>query len=74
MRAPTLGQEDPLEEGMATHCSTRAWKTPRADEPGKLQSMGPQIIGLLRCPYCIVLRGQYSGSHRASIKGTPLLK
>ena len=26
MRAPTLGQEDPLEEGMATHCSIRAWR------------------------------------------------
>ena len=29
-----LGQEDPLEEGMATHFSIIAWKTPRTEEPG----------------------------------------
>ena len=35
-----LGQEDPLEEGMATHSSILAWKIPRTEEPGKLQSIG----------------------------------
>ena len=33
-----LGQEDPLEEEMATYSSTLAWKSPRTEEPGKLQS------------------------------------
>ena len=30
----SLGQEDPLEEGMATHSRTLAWEIPRAEEPG----------------------------------------
>ena len=35
-----LGQEDPLEEGMATHSSVLACRIPGAEEPGGLQSMG----------------------------------
>ena len=35
-----LGPEDPLEEGMATHSGTLAWKIPWAEEPGGLQSIG----------------------------------
>ena len=35
-----MGQEDPLEEGMATHSSMLAWKIPWTEEPGGLQSMG----------------------------------
>ena len=34
-----LGQEDPLEKDMATHCSILAWKIPWTKEPGGLQSM-----------------------------------
>ena len=34
---PSLGQEDPLEEGMATHSSILAWRMPRTEEPGGLQ-------------------------------------
>ena len=37
-----LGQEEPLEEEMATHSSIRAWEIPWAEEPGGLQSMGSQ--------------------------------
>ena len=37
-----LGQEDPLEEGMATHSSILAWEIPWTEEPGALQSMGSQ--------------------------------
>ena len=40
----SLGQEDPLEEGMATHSSILAWRIPCTEEPGELQSMGlPRI-------------------------------
>ena len=39
---PHLGQEDPLEEERATHSSILAWKIPRTEEPGRLQSMGSQ--------------------------------
>ena len=41
-RVPSLGREDPLEEGMATHSSILAWEIPRTEEPGGLQSMGSQ--------------------------------
>ena len=40
----SLGQEDPLEEGMATHSSILAWRIPCAEEPGGLQSMGLQRV------------------------------
>ena len=36
----SLGWEDPLEEGMATHSSILAWRIPWAEEPGGLRSMG----------------------------------
>ena len=39
------GQKDPLEKEMATHSSTLAWKIPRTEEPGRLQSIGSQRIG-----------------------------
>ena len=40
----SLGCEDPLEEEMVTHSSTLAWKIPRAEEPGGLQSVESQRI------------------------------
>ena len=40
MQVQSLGQEDLLEEGMATHSSILAWKIPWAEEPGRLQSIG----------------------------------
>ena len=36
---PSLGGKDPLEEGMATHSSVLAWRTPWTEEFGRLQSM-----------------------------------
>ena len=41
----SLGQEDPLEEEMATHSSVLAWRIPWTQEPGGLQSMGSQRVG-----------------------------
>ena len=38
----SLVQEDLLEKEMATHSSILAWKIPLMEEPGRLQSMGPQ--------------------------------
>ena len=40
----SLGQEDPLEKGMATHSSVLAWRIPWTEEPGRLQSMGLQSV------------------------------
>ena len=42
----SLGWEDPLEKEIATHSSILAWKIPWMEEPGRLQSMGSQSIGL----------------------------
>ena len=41
----SLGREDPLEKEMAIHSSTIAWKIPRTEEPGRLQSMRSQRVG-----------------------------
>ena len=41
-RVQSLGWDDPLEEGMVTHCSVLAWRIPRTEEPGGLQSTGLQ--------------------------------
>ena len=41
---PSLGQEDPLEKGMATHSSTLAWRILWTEEPGGLQSTGSQRV------------------------------
>ena len=40
----TLGGEDPLEEGMATHSSILAWRTQWTEEPGRLQFIGSQRV------------------------------
>ena len=45
IRAQSLGQEDPLQNGMATHSSILAWRMPWTEEPGRLQSMGSQRVG-----------------------------
>ena len=42
---PSLGQEDTLEEGMATHSTILPWRIQRTEEPGGLQSMGSQRVG-----------------------------
>ena len=40
----SLGQENPLEEGMATHSSVLAWRIPWTEEPGGLQSLRSQRV------------------------------
>ena len=40
--ARSLGQEDPLEKGMATHSSILAWRISWTEEPGRLEFMGSQ--------------------------------
>ena len=43
-RVQSLGREDLLEKEMATHSSILAWKIPRTEKPGRLQSMGSQRV------------------------------
>ena len=40
----SLGQEDPLEKGVATHCSILAWRIPWTKDPCRLQSLGSQRV------------------------------
>ena len=58
--AQFLGQEYPLEEGMATHSSILAWRIPLTEEPGGLQSMGSQMTDQLST--CTYLLFQFSRS------------
>ena len=44
MWVQSLGREGPLVKEMATHSSTLAWRAPRTEGPGGLQSMGSQIV------------------------------
>ena len=46
IRVQSLGREDPLEKGMATHSSILAWRTPWTEEPGGLLFVGSPRVGL----------------------------
>ena len=50
----SLGQEDPLEKGMASHSSILAWRTPWTEEPGGLQSTGLQRVGHDRVTFTFI--------------------
>ena len=45
IRVGSLGQEDPLEKGMATHSGILAWRIAWTEEAGRLQSIGSQRVG-----------------------------
>ena len=45
MQVLSVGQEDPLEQGMVTHSSILAWEIPWTEEPGGLQFMVLQRVG-----------------------------
>ena len=52
----SLGQEDSLEEEMATHSNILAWRIPRTEEPGALQSTGSRRVGRdpeTKPPHCV---------------------
>ena len=44
-RVQSLGEEDPLEKGMATYSSILAWRIPGTEQPSRPQSMGLQRVG-----------------------------
>ena len=45
---PSLGQEDSLEKGIATHSSILGWRIPRTEEPSWLQSIGSQELDMTK--------------------------
>ena len=64
---PSLGQEDPLEEGMATHSSILAWIIPWTEEPGGLQSMESQSDTTEQLYNKTKLKKPLAGSHFISV-------
>ena len=54
----SLGQEDPLEEEMATHSRILAWKIPWTEEPGGLQSMGGKELDKTMHTHTSCFRGR----------------
>ena len=59
----SLGREDPLEKGMATHSSILAWEIPWTEEPGGLQSMGSQRVRHDWVTNTLWLAGEYATGH-----------
>ena len=53
-RAPSLGQEDPLEKGLEAHYSILAWRIPLTEKPGGLQSTGLQWVGHDWCDWACI--------------------
>ena len=45
MQVPSLGWENPLEEGMATHSGILVWEMPQTEQPGGLQSIRSHRVG-----------------------------
>ena len=67
-----LGEEDPLEKGMATHSSILAWRIPWTEEPGWLQSVGSKRVGHDRATNaCLLLRGAHGVSHLWTLTPSP---
>ena len=55
-----LGQEDPLEKGMAPHTTVLGWRIPWAEEPGRLQSTGSQSCTRLSSTRTKGKRGRFN--------------
>ena len=62
MRAGSLGQEDTLEEEMASHSSILAWEIPGTGKPSGLQSMGSQRVRLIDFHFDTSHQGSWSTS------------
>ena len=68
----SLGREDPLEKGMATHTSILAWRTPWTEEPGGLQSTGSHrvrhkqpTLTFFTTPYSVMGTSLNAGSYKS---------
>ena len=58
-RVRFLGQEDPMEKGMATHSSILSWRIPGIEEPDRLQSMRSHRVGQDLCLFSLFLHFFY---------------
>ena len=71
MQVPSLGGEGPLEEGIAIHSSTLAWRIPWTEEPGGLRSIGSQRVGQDRSDVAHTHAG-FKGIHNVSSSYLPV--
>ena len=70
-RVWSLGQEDPLEKGMAAHSSILAWRIPWTEEPGGLKSMRSQRLRQDWTTNILLSRGQDRTDRKDTIKSWP---
>ena len=66
-QVPSLGRKDPQEEEMAAQSSILAWRIPRTEEPGRLQSKGSQTKNWTQVTMCRHTH-TYTHKHRAELK------
>ena len=59
-KVQSLGWEDPLEKGMATHSCILAWRIPWTEKPGGLQPMGLQRVGYNRVTNTFTFKLNYN--------------
>ena len=64
----SLGGQDPLEEGMATHSSILAWRIPQTGKPGGLQSTGSQRVGHDRSDLACTKKGNQPNRGNKHVK------
>ena len=69
MGVPSLGPEDPLEKEMAIHSSILAWRIPRTEEPGGLQSTGSQESDMTGCLNHLHPQDNPDGLNQAAPRG-----
>jgi len=66
--ARSLGWDDPLEEGIATHSGILAWRIPWTEEPGRLQSMGSQRVRWLSEIHTLQHTHTHTHTHRVALQ------
>ena len=68
MQVRSLGREDPLEKEMATHSSVLAWRLPRTEEPGELQSVSCKQLDMIEEIWRACKYTQLNYNSRARVK------
>ena len=68
MQVRSLGREDPLEKEMATHSSVLAWRLPRTEEPGEIQSVSCKRLDMIEEIWSAHMHTQLNYNSRARVK------
>ena len=73
-QVPSLGWEDPLQEGRAAHSRILAWEIPWTEEPGGLQSLGSQRVGYGRSDLARINALSYLVTRQINLSRLPLVE